>query len=174
MGIDIEGADCQRLAEKLEPEQLSREALMRLIDRAVAERVLELLPCIRWAHQNFGSAGGPVLVKRCTHVNCYPVHEIASVHGRMGGCPTYSSSWQAAVPLMALALVCQLHKDEDSTWSAYIDLGDGRTGRWTLGPDGPIALCLAALAAVGVVKLNVLEFEDRLVELNSLRSIKLK
>jgi hypothetical protein len=55
-----------------------------------------LIPCDQWTKMNFGSAGGPALLKNCDHENCYSTLEIGSIHGTIGGCPRYSSKINSA------------------------------------------------------------------------------
>lgn len=60
------------------------------MDRAVAE-ALGLIACDDWEPINFGSAGGPALIKKCSHDECYPAQMLGSVMGPVGGCPRYST-----------------------------------------------------------------------------------
>jgi hypothetical protein len=97
---------------RMEPEEFdeqmaqakAKEAVMtdfnsqsnRELDVLVAEKVMGLIPCDQWTEMNFGSAGGPALLKNCDHENCYSTLEIGSIHGTIGGCPHYSSKIHSA------------------------------------------------------------------------------
>ncbi len=75
----------------------------RRLAALIAHHVFNLQPCDGWREFNFGSAGGPTLMKdgRCPHDNpdsresgnhCYPRQEINTMGGKIGGPPPYSDN----------------------------------------------------------------------------------
>ena len=51
------------------------ESTASALDTLVAEQVMDFVPCDAWEPTNLGSAGGPVLLKRCrAQHHCYPRH----------------------------------------------------------------------------------------------------
>ena len=69
----------------------------RELDAAIAERIMDMVPCDKWGRHNLGSAGGPVLLKACSHKEgeCYSTLEMPCIMGSLGGPPKYSSSLDA-------------------------------------------------------------------------------
>ena len=62
--------------------------------------------CDAWKKTNFGSAGGPAFVKYdCKHKKCYPKDTIGSIHGKMGGCPEFSTNWSWGGPIIERELI---------------------------------------------------------------------
>src|SRR5947207_341300 len=71
-------------------------------DLLVAQRVMGLVPCADWEAFNFGSAGGPALLKKCNHPvdACFPIFTTQSIYGTIGGPPRYSTDIRAAWELV--------------------------------------------------------------------------
>ena len=119
------------------------------LDRAVAERVLGMVPCDGWTPTNLGSAGGPALMKECTHPagTCYPAARPAAVLGHRGGPRRYSSAVSAAWEVV---------ERFGDAWSIAVSRDDGvrasvvRQGRSYEASAAflPRAVCLAALKAI--------------------------
>ena len=61
------------------------------LDKAVADK-MGIIPCKDWREENFGSMGGPALIKECIHADgaCYPTTELGSIAGTVGGLPEFS------------------------------------------------------------------------------------
>ena len=58
-------------------------------------------PCDAWVYSNLGSAGGPVLMNNgCSHKKCYSKETVESIHGKIGGCPEFSSDWSQGGPII--------------------------------------------------------------------------
>lgn len=126
------------------------------IDEKVAKIIFGLVPCVEWEEINFGSAGGPALRKLCTHPNntCFPVFEIGSIYGNIGGCPKFSSdlklAWEVIKKLEKLYHVqIQTLDPEEYHIEIWTDKGTPSYYRLLAESDGPIeiAICEAALLA---------------------------
>jgi len=65
------------------------------VNEFIATEIMGLRPCNGWQYVNFGSAGGPALMKECTHGDgeCYSIMTIQSMNGPIGGTPRYDSIW---------------------------------------------------------------------------------
>lgn len=126
----------------------------RELDLLVAEKVMSLVPCDNWRPINFGSAGGPAFQKDCEHENCYPASERGSAHGRMGGCPQYSTNitlaWQVVEHLRKQGLEFTIDsRGGDPYWAEFAN--ENHTVGGQASADTPaLAICLAALKARGV------------------------
>jgi hypothetical protein len=72
------------------------------LDEYLARVVMGLVPCPNWNYMNFGSAGGAALMKACVHKDgeCYPSICTGNVHGKIGGCPQYSTNIYATQALI--------------------------------------------------------------------------
>ena len=77
----------------------------RALDRRLA-LALGLVECDGWRDYNFGSAGGPALVKSCGHGDkaCFPSREQPTMGGILGGPPQYSGRLEAAFELESLLI----------------------------------------------------------------------
>ena len=67
------------------------------LDALIAEMIMGVAPCDGWDDVNFGSAGGPALLKsdRCQHApdTCYSTRIITTGFGQtIGGPPQYSAN----------------------------------------------------------------------------------
>jgi hypothetical protein len=107
-------------------------------------------PCEMWEVVNFGSAGGPVLMKNehCKHKKCYPIKKYGSMQGTFGGCPEFSTNWSWAGPLIEKEQITiyspKGSNNPDVPWSATI-IGD-LTNKGILNQgseDGPTPLVAA-------------------------------
>lgn len=84
------------------------------LDRAVAEQVMGQVPCDAWEPINFGSAGGPAVLKRCAHPEgtCWST----LVYGG-GGVPRYSTeireSWRIVEHYRALGWLVRVQEHPD-------------------------------------------------------------
>ena len=104
-----------------------------------------LISCDEWEETNFGSAGGPALIKHCEHNNCYSTKKIGSVFGTVGGCPPYSTD-----RLWAFDLMGEVWKMDKSA-VIFVDT-IGLRFFWTAGyekmiegPTFPLRACRAAI-----------------------------
>ncbi len=72
-----------------------------LLDYWVAKAEGYKGPCDAWVYSNLGSAGGPVLMNNgCSHKKCYSKETVDSIHGKIGGCPEFSSDWSQGGPII--------------------------------------------------------------------------
>lgn len=64
------------------------------LNRYIAEKVINLIPCDDWQMANLGSAGGPVLMSNCKHPpgTCYPTKSLNTIHGKYSGAPPFTTS----------------------------------------------------------------------------------
>lgn len=120
----------------------------REIDALVAEKVMGLIPCDKWTPINLGSAGGPALLKNCQHDNCYPATRL---NDWVGGCPEYSTDIAAAWQVVERftqkwKYVFKLQNHYSFNFDTYEATLNGYGGSANT---APMAICLAALKAVG-------------------------
>ncbi len=126
------------------------------LDILISEKVLNLVPCDAWKIQCYDVDGPTYFKDTCSHGNsgCYP-------EGSPFG---YSTSMDAAWQVLE-----KLHEDTDDwtlvstatkgRWLAYEATGcaDPDFGRWCeYGETAPHAICLAALAAVEILRGSVI------------------
>jgi hypothetical protein len=135
---------------------MSKDEAGPLLDSKIAEMVFGLTPCDGWERVNFGSAGGPALMKRCEHLQgrCYPSQTVGSINGRIGGPPRYSSDYGAAMQVFE-ALV-EMTGYGSITADMEDARGEGFVVSIVVGFDDaivnstgplPLAICRAAIAA---------------------------
>lgn len=126
------------------------------IDELIAEKVMGLIPCNEWTPINLGSAGGPALLKNCHHTNCYPTVRNADV----GGCPKYSTNIKSAWEVInrfrqgfdehAAAVIEMAIYDSFAPDCRCLIFGPTINDVSAMADEMPMAICLAALKAVGV------------------------
>lgn len=124
------------------------------LDALVAEKIMQLVPCDGWEPINFGSGGGPAVMKRCDHAPnaCYST----VVYGG-GGCPRYSTeiryAWEIVERMRELEKCVTVFCYPDPVgptgggWWVSIDQPDSsRHENQAINVDtAPLAICLAAL-----------------------------
>jgi hypothetical protein len=115
------------------------------LDKAVADKI-GMVPCDLWKTVNFGAAGGPALQKDCVHASgaCYPINEIGSINGIIGGVPAFSDeSHPRALRLKALPSGILIRRTSEGTYQAFTQVGSAGP-RWE-GETEAHVLCLAFL-----------------------------
>lgn len=125
------------------------------LDSLVAQRVMGLVPCAGWEVTNFGSLGGPALLKRCSHPadSCYSTVTTGSIYGTIGGPLPYSTDiragWQVVERILAALPRAEfrLEHSEGSGWRVGTRAEPGRW-RWISAETAPEAICRAALAII--------------------------
>lgn len=131
------------------PDDKSRD-----LDLLVAQRVMGLVPCPDWEVTNFGSAGGPALMKKCNHPTdrCFPTVTTSSIYGTIGGPRRYStdvrSAWEVVERLLAdfQSADLRLEFTQGSDWRVGLRSASMRRWRWARGDKVPEAICRAAVA----------------------------
>jgi hypothetical protein len=133
------------------------------MNEAIARRVMNLIPCDQWQEMNFGSAGGPGLIKQCDHENCYPSNSLPSIGGTVGGCPPYSTEIGAAMTVFQRlresdAWCClTIKSDHAYVWDVHLtpsnweDTFSHEPAVKVTSTLLPLAICRAALLAVSPV-----------------------
>lgn len=127
------------------------------LDALVAEKVMGIVPCGDWEPINFGSGGGPAVMKRCGHPRgtCYST----VVYGG-GGCPRYSTeiryAWEVVEKLRELGYAVSVFCYPDPVgptgggWWVSVDRPDSSLHEYQAVniETAPHAICLAALAVI--------------------------
>lgn len=132
----------------------------RDIDKLVAEKLFGLVACDKWERVNFGSIGGPALMKQCDHPDgaCYSIYEVSYFGTPFGGCPRYTSdyneTWKVYEWLEERGLVQVSNGDGDSKDCDFMPIRVGE--HFTLAKVSVsaetygLAICITALEAIGV------------------------
>lgn len=138
------------------PERTKMQAGEEL-DKMIAP-YMGIVPCDAWEHANFGSAGGPVLMKRaeCGHEQCYPTNGFQSMFGQVGGCPRYSTDIG-----MAWKVWSKIRAEHTGRWVWQFEgikpgevsiRHEGPTGIWTVEGEPALAICLATIQLLNLRK----------------------
>lgn len=125
------------------------------LDALIAQRVMGLVPCADWEVTNFGSAGGPALLKKCEHPadTCYPTVTTGSIYGTIGGPRRYSAdiraAWQVVERILAIPREFRLERLAAPGWRVGTRSARGsRRWAWVTAETAPEAICRAALELV--------------------------
>ena len=126
----------------------------RDLDLIVAQRVMGLVPCPDWEVTNFGSAGGPALMKKRNHPadRCFPTVTTSSIYGTIGGPRRYSTdiraAWELVEHLLAYFQPAGFRAEftQGSGWKVGLRSTRARRWKWARGDKVPEAICRAALA----------------------------
>lgn len=131
----------------------------RELDALVAARIFGLVACDRWKDLNFGSSGGPALMKNCAHAEgaCYPSMERGSLNGKFGGPARYSTdisaAWLVVLALLARGIPSRTTASPNGFSCRFTTPSTGCYGgehHVASADTTPLAICLAALETLGV------------------------
>lgn len=128
----------------------------RNLDALVAQQVMNLVPCAGWEVTNFGSAGGPALLKKCSHPAdaCYSTVTTGSVYGTIGGPARYSTdiraAWRVVDRMLAILPRAEFRLDhrQGARWRAGIRSARTRRWEWVTADAAPETICRLALQLV--------------------------
>jgi hypothetical protein len=116
------------------------------LDTLVAERAMDCVPCDAWEPTNLGSAGGPVLLKRCSAPHrCYPRHH------PMAFSTLIAAAWHIVDHLadQGWEILIRRVPGRDPSYTVQMDkhTGDPADIVTAAAPTAPLALCIASLRA---------------------------
>ena len=127
------------------------------LDALVAEKVMGLVPCTHWENINFGSAGGPHIMTTdgCSHLvdgvrgaGCYPDPSLDLWFSARPYSTDIAAAWKVVEKLEAGICV---ETDGVSLQTYDVVFWKQDAARWVhrTASTLPLAICLAALKAVG-------------------------
>ena len=124
------------------------ESTASALDTLVAEQVMDCVPCDAWEPTNLGSAGGPVLLKRCrAQHRCYPRHH------PMAFSTLIAAAWHLVDHLANQGWEIMIRRVQGRPPSYTVQMdkhtGDPADSVTVEAPTAPLALCKASLRAAG-------------------------
>lgn len=125
----------------------------RKLDKLIAEKIFNLVPCDGWEPVSFGSAGGMFLQKMCYHKEgeCWPNKTVSNMSGVIGDVPKYSTMFSHTKILLDKMLEVIPQQDfhiehhEGSGWQVSTCYEEECWKGWVQGETIEHAICLAAV-----------------------------